>query len=303
MNENTGTIFDIRRFSTHDGEGIRTTVFLKGCPLSCVWCHNPEGISTRVRPIYFSNRCIGCGTCCRFAEHGGIVKEGNQIRLDAARKEDWEYIIEECPSGAIRWDSIVMTVSQAAEAVMKDAPFYRNGGGVTLSGGEPLSQPDFLNPFLREMKKRKVHTAIESALYVDTEILEALIPLVDLIYADFKIFDSKTHKKYTGVCNERIKGHIRLLLEGEKRDCVIIRTPMIPGLTTSRENIAGTSSFISGIYKGVFYELLNYNPLAEAKYQLVDKAYCFKNNPQAYSRRELEKKKEIARANGVINVI
>ena len=157
MNENTGTIFDIRRFSTHDGEGIRTTVFLKGCPLSCVWCHNPEGISTRVRPIYFSNRCIGCGTCCRFAEHGGIVKEGNQIRLDAARKEDWEYIIEECPSGAIRWDSIVMTVSQAAEAVMKDAPFYRYGGGVTLSGGEPLSQPDFLIPFLREMKLSLIH--------------------------------------------------------------------------------------------------------------------------------------------------
>jgi pyruvate formate lyase activating enzyme len=305
MEERTvkGTVFDIRRFSTHDGGGIRTTVFLKGCPLSCVWCHNPEGISTRVRPLYFPNKCIGCQICCRLSENGGIFMTEKGIRIDITKTEDWDRIIEECPSGAILWDSIRMTVEDVVKEVLKDAPFYKYGGGVTLSGGEPLLQPEFVISFLKEMKKRNIHTAIETALYVPTETLEAVLPWLDLIYADFKIIEPEVHKKYIGVTNERIKKHIRLLLEAENRDHVTIRTPMIPGLTTEEDNIAGISRFISEVYKEVSYEILNYNPLGEAKYHLVDKTYCFNDNPKPYSRQDMELFAKIARSNGVDHII
>ena len=222
-----GTVFDIRRFSTHDGGGIRTTVFLKGCTLSCVWCHNPEG-----------------------------------IRLDISKQENWDQIIEECPSGAIVWDSKRMSVDEVVEEVLKDAPFYKYGGGVTLSGGEPLLQPEFVLSFLKEMKKRNIHTAVETALHVPEKTLES-----------------------------------------EKRDQVIIRTPMIPGVTTGEDNIAEISRFISEAYSEVSYEILNYNPLAEAKYRLIDKTYCFKENPKRYSRKDMECFAEIARSNGVKNII
>lgn len=298
-----GTVFDIRRFSTHDGGGIRTTVFLKGCPLSCVWCHNPEGISTRVRPLHFPNKCIGCRICCSLSENGGVVMTEKGIRLDISKQENWDQIIEECPSGAIVWDSKRMTVDEVAEEVLKDAPFYKYGGGVTLSGGEPLLQPEFVLSFLKEMKKRNIHTAVETALHVPEETLESVLPWLDLIYGDFKIFDPEAHKKYIGQGNVRIKKHIGLLLESEKRDQVIIRTPMIPGVTTGEDNIAEISRFISEAYSEVSYEILNYNPLAEAKYRLIDKTYCFKENPKRYSRQDMERFAEIARSNGVKNII
>lgn len=297
-----GTIFDIRRFSTHDGGGIRTTVFLKGCPLSCVWCHNPEGISTRARPLYFKNKCIGCGTCCRLSEKGGVTAGEKGIQLSVEKREDWARIIESCPAGALIWDSRSMTVEEAVEAVMKDAPFYKYGGGVTLSGGEPLLQPEFVLAFLKELKKQGIHTAIETALHVPTETVEAVMPWLDLIYADLKLFDSREHETYVGTPNDRIKKHIRLLLESEKRDAVVIRTPMIPKITDREENIGEISRFISGIYPEVAYEILNYNPLAEAKYHLVDRTYFFKENPTRYSREAMEGFAETARSNGVKNI-
>ncbi len=298
-----GTIFDIRRFSTHDGSGIRTTVFFKGCPLSCVWCHNPEGISTRSRPLYFSNKCIGCRICCELSVNGGIVAEGDKIRLDITKQEDWNHIIEECPAGAIVWDSQRMTVDEVVEQVMKDKAFYKHGGGVTLSGGEPLMQPGFALELLKKLKAGNIHTAVETALYVPTETLKAMLPWLDTIYADFKIADPLEHRKYTGVSNEQIKKNLRYLLESEKRGCVIIRTPMIPGITTGKDNIAEISRFISGIYEDVSYEILNYNPLAESKYHLIDKTYYFKDNPKRYSRQAMEKFTGIARSNGVHNII
>ena len=128
----TGTVFDIRRFSTHDGEGIRTTVFMKGCPLRCVWCHNPEGIDTRSRPLFFQDRCIGCGTCRRLAKEGGMRLVEGRLRLDVSKEEDWDGLIEACPAGAIVRDSRVMTAEQVAVEAMRDAPFYKYGGGGDL---------------------------------------------------------------------------------------------------------------------------------------------------------------------------
>lgn len=298
-----GRIFDIRRFSTHDGGGIRTTVFLKGCPLSCVWCHNPEGISEKRRPIHFKNKCINCKTCYMLSKHNGIEIVEDSIKLNAFEKEDWDKIIECCPTGALAWDSYYLTVEETLKEVVKDAAFFKYGGGVTLSGGEPLLQSKFAVELLKELKKNKIHTAIETALFVKSEVVEEVLPYLDFIYADLKIFNNDNHKKYTGVTNEQIKRNINLLLKSSKKDSVIIRTPMIPSITDKEENIADISKFISSIYDDVSYEILNYNPLAEAKYHLIDKEYYFEDSPKKYTDYEMAKFRKIAENNGVKNII
>lgn len=298
-----GTIFDIRRFSTHDGDGIRTTLFLKGCPLSCVWCHNPEGINRRQRTLYFPNKCIHCGTCVHLSRNLGVIEKMGSICIDITKKENWEEIIRECPTGALVSDSRILTVQEAIHEILKDEPFFRHGGGVTLSGGEPLLQREFVIELLKELKKLGIHTAIETALLVPEETVREVMPYLDLIYADMKLFLDNEHKKYTGVSNDLIKKNIKLLLESEKKDKVIIRTPMIPNITTKEENISLISNYISGIYSDVSYEILNYNPLAESKYHLIDKDYYFKKNPSKYSKEEMKKFANIAKDNGVKYII
>lgn len=297
-------IFDIRRFSTHDGNGIRTTVFFKGCPLSCVWCHNPEGINPKQRVMYFSNHCIGCGNCLRLAKNGGVtLAPTSTIRLDVTKDEDWNSIVDACPSGAMAWDSSWMPVEDVLEQVLKDLPFYRYGGGVTLSGGEPLMQPAFALELLKALKHRGIHTAIETSLFAPSSVLEEILPYLDFVYADCKLFDGEEHQRYTGVPNELIKENLRILLNTKHGENVTIRTPMIPQITATAENIAAISRFLSGINPGVTYELLNYNPLAEAKYHLLDKEYYAKENPGRYSSQDMEAFAQIARNHGIQQVI
>lgn len=298
-----GTIFDIRRFSTHDGDGIRTTVFFKGCPLSCVWCQNPEGISLRRCPLYFENRCIHCKMCAAESVNGGMKCRGDTMLMNIDASEDWEYLGELCPSGAIVMDSREYSVKEVMEEIRKDMVFYRHGGGVTLSGGEPLLQWEFALEILEQCKKEGIHTAIETSLYAEQEVLEKLLPYLDLIFADFKIMDGERHIKYVGVPNPKIKENIRYLLESEKKDQVIIRTPMIPGLTAYRDNITKIAGYISRIYPDVSYEILNYNPLAEAKYHLIGKEFCFAENPEMYSKSQMREFESWARQGGVSNTI
>lgn len=298
-----GTIFDIRRFSTHDGDGIRTTVFLKGCPLSCVWCQNPEGISLKRRPLYFENRCIHCETCVHTCKNGGFRAEDGAIILNPRADEDWEKLIYNCPTGAIEMDSRTVDVETVMEEIRKDRVFYRHGGGVTLSGGEPLLQWKFACEILKRCREEGIHTAVETALHVPTEALEAVLPYLSMAFADLKLIDEDAHKKYVGVSNARIKKNLEILLTSDLKDRVVIRTPMIPGMTATKENIQGIASFISGIYPDVSYEILNYNPLAEAKYHLVDMEYCFDENPKLYPAEKMQEFGDWAREAGVRNVI
>ncbi len=298
-----GTIFDIRRFSTHDGDGIRTTIFLKGCPLSCVWCQNPEGISVWRRPLYFENRCIHCGTCVCTCQNGGFQMENGRILLDPRAEEDWDHLIYQCPTGAIEMDSRIASVDEIMEEVRKDRVFYEHGGGVTLSGGEPLLQWEFAREILKVCREEGIHTALETAVYVPEAAVKAVIPYLDMAFADLKIIDDKQHRQLVGTSNERIKQNIHTMLESSMKERVIIRTPMIPGMTATKENIQGIAAFISSIYPDVSYELLNYNPLAEAKYHLVDKEYCFQDNPQMYSKENMQQFGEWARQAGVKHII
>jgi len=302
----TGRIFDIRRFSTHDGEGIRTTIFLKGCPLKCVWCQNPEGISTKEHLIHFENKCINCDLCIKKCSNKSVIRENNKICVvqDKCTDEQNKIVTDICPTGALTMDSKDYTLDEVIEIALKDKAFFKYGGGVTLSGGEPLYQKEFAVALLKRLKEAGINTAIETSLFVPTEYIVEALPYLDTIFADFKIFDDDKHKSFTGVSNELIKKNIKLILGGSRKEDVIIRTPLIPQFTANKNNIHDISGYISSIYSKVKYELLNYNPLAKAKYNLIDNLdYCFEDNPRMYTDEEMKEFYNVAYSAGIKNLI
>lgn len=298
-----GYVFDIRRFSTHDGDGIRTTVFLKGCPLRCVWCHNPEGLTLQPQLVYLENHCIHCGMCVDVCETGAFRFEQGKLQIDKSAPEDWAEIIDACPAACLTMDAQSYTVGELLEEVLKDQAFFRHGGGVTFSGGEPLLQKEFLLAALKECKTAGIHTAIETSLYAETQTVLQVLEHLDLLYADFKVFQPEQHRAWTGVDNDLIKENLRRLLQSEKREQLIVRTPLIPTMTGQVENVTEIARFISSLYPEVKYELLNYNPLAKAKYALVGLEYCFADNPPMYTEGEMETFRAAARQAGTRHLL
>lgn len=224
----TGIIADIQRASVHDGPGFRTTVFFKGCPLKCEWCHNPECIDFQPQILCYPEKCIGCGRC----------KEG-------------------CFAGAKVLCGRKMSVEEVIKEILQDKDYYGEEGGVTFSGGEPLAQKDFLNALIDECRKQNIRCAVETSLiYYDEELFHKL----DFVMADLKIWDSELHKKYTGVDNQEILSHFRKL--DNLNIPIIARTPVIPEID---QGIAQISEFFRGLKNIVKYELLPYHPLGEAK--------------------------------------
>lgn len=301
-------VVDVRRFSTHDGHGIRTTIFLKGCSLECAWCQNPEAINPKIGPVFFRSRCIDCGLCLDKSTPGAATKdEAGRIRVDTTVAEaDWEALATVCPTGAITFDAKRYTVPELVELAQRDRVFFGAGGGVTLSGGEPLFLPHFATALLKALKAADINTALETALNVRGEFVAEALPWVDHVFADCKLIDPEAHRRYTGHTNERILANLTDLLAGDRRDDVTVRTPLIPGITDTPANIAGIARFISSIYPDVRYELLNYNPLAAAKYDVLPGVlYVFDTdaNPTMFTREQLAVFHEIARANGVRNLV
>jgi pyruvate formate lyase activating enzyme len=284
-----GTVFDIRRFSIHDGEGIRTTVFLKGCPLRCAWCQNPEGLDPGIGLLWFSGNCIYCGAC-------GTCGDPRQFIAGTGAETA---ALENCPTMALRMDGRIMTAGGVLAELEKDAVFYRRGGGITLSGGEPLAQEDFAAAILEAAKGAGFHTAVETSLYAPRKGVDRIAALSDRIFADCKIFDEAEHTAATGASNRIILDNIARLLTGPHAGRVIIRTPLVPGFTASEENIASIARFISGLYPQVRYELLNYNPLAAGKYPLTGREYCFAENPDPYGAEAMETFRAAAKKNGI----
>ncbi len=302
----TGRIFDIRRFSTHDGEGIRTTIFLKGCPLKCVWCQNPEGISPEEQLIHFENKCINCDLCIKNCSNKSVIRENNKICVvqNKCTDEQNKIVTDICPTCALTMDSKNYTLDEIIEIALKDKAFFKYGGGVTLSGGEPLYQKEFAVALLKMLKESGINTAIETSLFVPTEYIVEALPYLDTIFADLKVFDNDKHKAFTGVGNELIKKNIKFILESNKKDNVIIRTPLIPQFTANKNNIHDISGYISSIYSKVRYELLNYNPLAKSKYNLINNLdYCFEENPKMYTESQMEVFYDIAYSAGIGNLV
>ena len=193
-----------------------------------------------------------------------------------------------------------------SEQLLKKALRYRSywgkNGGITVSGGEPLLQIDFLLDLFQQAKKEGIHTAVETALQVDTFALRRALPLIDQLYCDFKLFDGEAHLRYTGRGNDRIKSHLRLLLTGPLRERVVVRTPMIPTITATQGNILAISRFLSALYPGAAYELLNYNPLARDKYRLLKKPYCLDPDPPRFTRAQMGEFACVARGGGLSDV-
>jgi len=242
----SGLVFNIQRYSVHDGPGIRTTVFLKGCPLQCAWCHNPEGISPRREILVIETRCLGCGECRRECPHAAEAPGNGPLPPQVGRCELCGACVEACPAGARRLVGEEMTVSQVMARVLRDRLFFEeSGGGVTFSGGEPLSQPEFLRELLSACRAQDLHTAVDTCGMAPTERLLGIAPLTDLFLYDLKIIEDGLHAQYTGVSNRQILDNLQAL--GKVHANIWLRVPLIAGINEQGEALEAAARFASAI--------------------------------------------------------
>ena len=257
----TGLIFDMERFSTADGPGIRTVVFFKGCNLHCYWCHNPESIRSYPELELDPTECIGCGGCVDVCPSGATASGHGLDRTLCTR---CFACTQECPSGARKVIGTHRSLESCMKEIREDMAFYsRSGGGVTLSGGEVLMQADFAAALLKQCREEGIHTAIESNLCFPAETVKKVAPWLDLCMADIKHMDAIAHKEATGQGNEKVLANLKLL--DDLGIPTIVRTPVIPGFNDSEENIRSTAEFLKGLQNLRYYELLSYNPMGNDK--------------------------------------
>jgi len=269
-----GTVFDVQRYSLDDGPGLRTAVFIKGCPLRCAWCSNPE--SQRVVPelLLFRTNCIACGACVDVCAVKGRSIEGDRLAWDRTSCTRCGECAEICPAQATVWSGVRRTARDVLGEVLRDAAFYEDGGGLTLTGGEPLLQPAFAEALLRLAKAERLDTAIETTGNAPWETLEAVRPYVDLWLFDLKHMDSPAHRKWTGLGNELILSNLRRLAATGAP--VRVRVPLIPGVNSSADNLRHTAEFVTQLGGAVrSLDLLPYHKLAHAKYDALGRNCAF----------------------------
>lgn len=276
----TAPVTNIARCSLHDGPGVRTVVYLKGCGLRCAWCHNPETLDGNKRILYIKSKCIHCGKCIELCpEHHRI--DGDDMVFDREGCTACGRCAASCPSLALNLCGETKTVEEVFEEIEKDAHYYTaSGGGVTFSGGECLLHSEFVFEVAKLCRENHISTVVESAFFVPWESVERVLPYIDLFYADLKIADSSKHRLYTGQGNENIIANISKLSRIHHN--VIVRIPLIPGVNDSMDDIAGFGQIIKTFGEGIkAVELLKYNNLAESKYDIAGMEYTkFADNSQ-----------------------
>jgi len=264
-------VFNIQRFAIHDGPGIRTTVFLKGCPLSCLWCHNPEGISPNVELMWAKYKCIHCGSCIASCSNQALSFDGDLLILRKNQCTLCGKCAQYCPTDALRNVGQLMEPEDLLKELKKDIMYFdQSDGGVTFSGGEPLQQSEFLLEVLPKIKSQGVHVTIDTSGYVNQEDLEEILPFVDLFLYDLKVIDEAKHIKYTGVSNSVIKDNLKFLIE-KKKD-VVIRIPVIPSVNDSQQDVEDLCNFLASLSVKLKIDLLPYHNVSE-KYSALWRKY------------------------------
>ncbi|WP_320007220.1 glycyl-radical enzyme activating protein [Maridesulfovibrio sp.] len=269
----TGLVFDIQRFAVHDGGGIRTLVFLKGCPLRCKWCQNPESMGIRPEIMRIPHHCISCVKCASLCPEQAIEYREDVVFIDREKCNLCGECVEKCYAGSMTIVGRYLTVDEVMEEVERDRPFYNTSqGGVTFSGGEPTMQSAFLIQALQEAKKRGLHTAIESCCMCTPGIFHEVLKHTDLVLTDIKHMDSEKHKELTGMPNNQILENISLAARMRKK--MRIRIPLIPGCNDSAENIEATAMFVQSLGESVEgLDILPYHRLGEPKWEQLDRKY------------------------------
>ena len=276
MKEEAVLIFNIQKCSIHDGVGLRTIVFFKGCPLHCPWCANPESQSYRMQIMEFPRKCIGCGACVKACKENAIHPQEDGLRIDRRLCTNCFACTDVCYAEAKETVGEEKTADEIFTEVNKDRFFYEiRGGGVTFSGGEPLTQPELLYETAKKCKQNRLHTTIETCGYGKFADFEKVLDYIDDAFIDIKHMDTALHKELTGVGNEEILSNIKAI--AAKGIPIIIRTPVIPGCNDTEENIRQTADFIKDIPNINEYELLPYHNFGESKYSSLGIPYKLKD--------------------------
>jgi pyruvate formate lyase activating enzyme len=301
----TGQILHLQRLSTEDGPGIRTTVFFKGCPLHCAWCHNPESISSRMQTQWFAVRCLDCRTCIEACPNSCLTMTDNGLLIDRVRCQACGKCAEACPSGALEAIGTTVSVEELLTELLKDSAYFnKSGGGVTLSGGEPTFQPDFAEALLRGLKEQGIATALDTCGLTSTHTLDRLLPFTDLVLFDLKLNDPSLHLEFTGVSNKQILEnlvHIRDYRRTQIRPFELwIRTPLIPGATATEENLQDVGRYlVDTLNESVSrWELCAFNNLCRDQYKRLGLEWAYAQVP-LMSAGELAHCEQIAKASGL----
>lgn len=296
-----GMIFDIKRFSTYDGPGIRTTVFLKRCPLHCLWCHNPEGISREPCLVFTPRKCIGCGNCVEVCPQHVHQFVNSQHVIDWERCQNCGICVEGCYSGALQLAGRQMTVDEVMDQVLQDLAFYKtSGGGITLSGGEPMAQYSFTRALLQAAKAEGLSTALDTTGFVPWHQLESLLNYVDLVLYDLKQMNRERHIALTGVPNDRILENLhRLDAIGQ---AIWIRLPLIPGKNDEDSNYHALGQALSALEHIERVEILRYHRMTEAKYESIGQSYSLKGL-QMPTQAEAESRRQILLGYGLSQIV
>jgi len=279
----TGIVLNIQHFCTHDGPGIRTTIFLKACSLRCKWCCNPESIHPKPELSYNLGKCIGekeCGFCLKECPESAlfVLQSDGKVRVNWDLCTNCGKCVDICPTHALNLFGQNMTVQQVLDEVEQDSNFYNeSGGGITVSGGECLLQPEFVGALLAGAHERGINTAIETAGNVPWRFMEQVLPHVDVMLHDHKATDPEQHKKWTGVDNVRILANFKQAYETFPNTKFVARTPLIPGVNDDEDHVRSVLAFIRPHKNVIDYELLPYHRFGESKYNFLGRVYELKD--------------------------
>jgi len=301
IEKNETLILNIQKFSTEDGPGIRTTVFFKGCPLRCKWCHNPESFTKTAEVEWHEERCIHCGICLSTCNYGNIKKDGLKIIINKDNCRGCGLCSKNCPGNAIQILGKKYNIKDLFNELIKDKVYYdKSGGGVTASGGEPTLHPDFIKELFMLLKNKGINTALDTCGLCNINNLKTLLPYTDIVLFDIKTFDREEHLRLTGSYNDKIIENLFFInnyIKKNKNLSLWIRTPLIPDATATKENILQIGDLIKNI-NFTKWELCAFNNLCKDKYKRLGLEWEY-DNKKLFTKNELNKFEEYAKSTGI----